>query len=129
MEAQRRISLQILLHFFCSFSSITINSFQRFFTAVATAFRCVMKARLKAFNLMTIWYELYARLCFDICFLAYSENQAVMLAPWHQSSSGPFFYFHRNCQDFHIVSKRSKSFRQSRSSNCFLVGACCQLFS
>ena len=97
-----------------------------FFFAVVTAFQCVTKARMKASNPLSIWYELFTLLCF----LAYSCNQAIMMALSHDmmALSPCFLYFRWNLQEFqHIVSNNSKSFRKSNSSNCSLIGASCRL--
>ena len=75
---------------------------------------------------------MYTLLCFDICFLAYLYNSVVMLALNHGisrvldhisvNSIGMF-------NNLHPVSKKSKYFGQSSSSNSSLVGASCHLFS
>ena len=53
------------------------------FTAVVSAFRWVTKARLKTPAPISSRYVLYTQLCFDICFLAFSYNHAVMLSLNH----------------------------------------------
>ena len=117
-----------------SFFSLSSQSivFDVLFTAVFTALRCVTKARLKASNLMSFWYELYILLCFDLCVLTYSCNQAVMLALNHGISRLLAYIFLATIgilKILHFASKRSKLYKKSSSSDCSLVGASCRLFS
>ena len=121
-----RSSFNISSLFLLPSQSLTLDVL---FTAVSTAFRCVTKARFKASDPMSIWYELYTLMCFDICFLAYSYHHAIMFALNHDicrlqvhtfftsigmfktfhivSKRGPYFlHFHRNVQDFpHCLKK------------------------
>ena len=95
-------------------------------------FRCVTNARSKASDPMSSWCELYTLLCFDNSFLANSYNQAVILALNHGIRRFLIDIFITSIALFnilHVVSKRSKSLRQSSSFNCSLVVASCRLFS
>ena len=71
-------------------------------------------------------------MCYDRCFLAYSYTLVVMLALTHGISlllAQIFFTSIGVIKILHIVSKRSKFFRQSSSSNCSLVGASSRIIS
>ena len=125
MEAQRHIPSRFSLNISSLYLPSQSFVFDVLFTAVATAFGCVTKARLKAYVhlIQTVHSALLRHMLFGIlvrpCSLVGSE-------PWHQPSSSPYFLTYIGI--FKILQKKSKSFRQPSSSDCSLADASCRLF-
>ena len=135
METQRHVSLQIFFKHFFLLPSITItcpvDSLYSCDHCIPMSHESSLESSCPNVQLIHT-YTLYTLPCFDICFLAYSYKHAVMLALSHGISrllAHIFFTSNGMFRILHIVSKRSKSFRQPNFYNCSRVGASCLLFS
>ena len=113
------------------FSPVTFNCSRRIFHWI----QCILKSHKSSLERSCSNVQLILTVhsaSFDLCFLTYSYNHAVMLALNHGISCLLAHIFFTSIGMFkilHIVSKRSKSFRQSSSCNCSLVCISFRLFS
>ena len=135
-----RHNVTFLSKSFFNISSLSLPSHSLVLDVLFTAVVCIpmsYKSPIESSCSRSSWYALYILLCFDICAstysaLAYSYNHAVMLALNHGISRLLAHVFSTSIELFkilHVVSKISKSFRQSNSRNCSFGGVSCLLFS
>ena len=132
VKAQRHVSLQVFLQHLFSFSAVTFTCPRRPLHGGGYCSPMSYKSSLESscFNVQLI--RTVHSAVFNICCLAFSYNHSIMLALNHGISRllvHIFFTSNGMFKILHVVSKRSKSFRQSNSCNCSFVGVSCLLFS
>ena len=120
------VCLQMFLQHFFSLSPVTTIRFRR---PLHCCSHCIPMLYKSSFESFRSYVHLIRTVHSALCFLAHSYNHAIMLALNHTIShhlAHNFFISIGINTILRIVSKRSKSVRQSSSSNCFLVDASCR---
>ena len=132
MEAQRHVSLQVFLQHLFFLPSVTFTRSRSSFYCGGHCIPMSYKSSLKSScsNVQLIRTIHFAVLRHMLLSILVQPCSHIVSKTWHQSSCGPYIFTSIGIfYILHIVSKRSKSFRQSNSCNYSFVGASCLLFS